>query len=631
MGICVYAVDYLFSKIDAIQDKNFHIKISYLEIYNEQVIDLLVEKSSSNLMIVEDIQKGILVPDLTEYDVKSSRELISLIIKGNSKRTMAPTGENQFSSRSHAILQIVIEQKTKIRDLKEEILTSKFLLVDLAGSERSGLEKGIRTHEGKNINKSLLSLGNCINILSDKSKKGAFVPYRDSKLTRLLKDSLAGNIMSVMIACVSPSPTSYDETVNTLKYALKARTIEKSVHKNSKEVEVHISQYKDIIDSLKSEIEQLKLVIKKQNLMTNKQIIQIDNIESNSNNNKNIIETNQVNKIEENQKETKIMQVKENNTDNHKVNEKYRGINKENEKDEILIDRSGSREKNDIILFENKIRCYNENDNKDNFDKLSKNDGDLLSTNQNNKKINKNSNTIKNSNIKNGINESIGKSMEISNIKKISFNNNGKIPAELIAKESIEGSNLKMFSNNASLLSSQNVNNNVGKINSLKNNINRSNGRANSSVSRNINNSYLGKENSNNTSNISGINQAIGAQNNAGSINTKNSGGSNNNISKISTNFNYTKTNTKKPKKYSEMFRYNNNNNNNTINSSTISEKEKINNISLSPEQTNQIMTKNQKENVYSGNENYGNYKRFILKNGEDEYDIEEFAKNIDW
>lgn len=124
------------------------------------------------------------------------------------------------------------------------------------------INKGIRTHEGSNINKSLLSLGNCINILSDPSKKGSFIPYRDSKLTRLLKDSLGGNIMTVMIACVSPSWMFYDETINTLKYATRARKIQKKLKKNVLEVEAHISQYKDIIDNLKHEITQLNNIIK---------------------------------------------------------------------------------------------------------------------------------------------------------------------------------------------------------------------------------------------------------------------------------------------------------------------------------------------------------------------------------
>lgn len=115
---------------------------------------------------------------------------------------------------------------------------SRLTLVDLAGSERACVteNKGERMREGANINKSLLALGNCINILSDPNKKGQFVPYRDSKLTRLLKDSLGGNTMTFMIACVSPAYSAYEETANTLKYASRARNIKKKVKINLKNV-----------------------------------------------------------------------------------------------------------------------------------------------------------------------------------------------------------------------------------------------------------------------------------------------------------------------------------------------------------------------------------------------------------
>ena len=108
------------------------------------------------------------------------------------------------------------------------------MLIDLAGSERACISdnKGIRMVEGANINKSLLALANCINILSDNKKKGAFIPYRDSKLTRLLKDSLEGNTKSIMLACVSPSYLCYEDTINTLKYASRARTIKRKIKKN---------------------------------------------------------------------------------------------------------------------------------------------------------------------------------------------------------------------------------------------------------------------------------------------------------------------------------------------------------------------------------------------------------------
>jgi kinesin family protein 18/19 len=238
-----------------------------LEIYNEIVKDLLTSTKSS-LMIIEDSQKGVIVPDLTEYTVTSCEDLVKLIILGNTRRIMAPTHKNEFSSRSHAILQVNIEQVIQ-SGIKEEVITSKFLLVDLAGSERGGLEKGIRSHEGSNINKSLLSLCNCINILSDKNKKNSFIPYRDSKLTRLLKDSLGGNILTALIACVSPSHLLYEETINTLNYATRAMKIQKKVTRNIKEAYNgnnvnNVSQFKDIIDSLKDEIEQLKGVIRSQ-------------------------------------------------------------------------------------------------------------------------------------------------------------------------------------------------------------------------------------------------------------------------------------------------------------------------------------------------------------------------------
>ena len=265
-GICIYAVEYLFNKLN-LEKQKFLIKISYLEIYNEQVIDLLTEtQSNEGIMIIEDPNKGVIVPELTEKIVIDSGQVLNYLKLGNKRRTMGSTGINQFSSRSHAIMEINIEQKTKNKN-KEEIINSKLLFVDLAGSEKGGMEKGIRREEGSNINKSLLALGKSINILADKSKKGSFVPYRDSKLTRLLKDSLGGNISTIMIACVSPSPLSYEETNSTLKYATRANKIEKKVTKNIRESDQYTSQYKEIISSLKNEISQLKDIIKNQHLL----------------------------------------------------------------------------------------------------------------------------------------------------------------------------------------------------------------------------------------------------------------------------------------------------------------------------------------------------------------------------
>jgi len=133
------------------------------------------------------------------------------------------------------------------------------MIVDLAGSERAAVSdnKGLRMQEGANINRSLLSLGNCINMLTDPQKKGSFIPYRDSKLTRLLKDSLGGNTKTLMIACISPTYLSIDETINTLKYASRARSIQNIVMKNIKRPNIDINGYQEIIDSLRAEISNL--------------------------------------------------------------------------------------------------------------------------------------------------------------------------------------------------------------------------------------------------------------------------------------------------------------------------------------------------------------------------------------
>jgi kinesin family protein 18/19 len=137
-------------------------------------------------------------------------------------------------------------------------------MIDLAGSERGTVteNRGLRLREGAKINQSLLALANCINALGDKTKKGFFVPYRDSKLTRMLKDSLGGNCKTVMISCVSPGSSSFEETLNTLKYANRAKNIKTKVTANKRLVSMHIAEYKNIINDLRSEIEQLKTKMK---------------------------------------------------------------------------------------------------------------------------------------------------------------------------------------------------------------------------------------------------------------------------------------------------------------------------------------------------------------------------------
>lgn len=160
------------------------------------------------------------------------------------------------------MLQIICEYKEKGEGVKAEIKVGKLSLIDLAGSERAAKtgNRGIRMIEGANINKSLLALGNCINMLHENNVKQQqnYIPFRDSKLTRLLKDSLGGNCRTVMIANIAPSSSNYEDTHNTLKYANRAKNIKTRVQRNVLNVEYHVSQYTDIIANLRSEIKVLK-------------------------------------------------------------------------------------------------------------------------------------------------------------------------------------------------------------------------------------------------------------------------------------------------------------------------------------------------------------------------------------
>lgn len=221
-------------------DKNtpvtiYAVKMSYLEVYNENIIDLLSFENKGPIEIREDPIKGIILNGLTEVTIGSTADILKQMNLGNIRRTKEPTMANEVSSRSHAVLQLLIEKKNyerNNRSLIETITCAKLSLIDLAGSERAAYTQntGLRMIEGANINKSLLALGNCINTLSElatkkKGVKRTFVSYRDSKLTRLLKDSLDGNCKTLMIANVSPAYACYEDTLNTLKYANRAKTI----------------------------------------------------------------------------------------------------------------------------------------------------------------------------------------------------------------------------------------------------------------------------------------------------------------------------------------------------------------------------------------------------------------------
>ena len=272
-GIMPLTLRELFNKVNLLSDREYKLKFWYLEIYNENIRDLLkfVNKNNNNLEntsneyldLREDPERGIVVSGITEINVTNSSDMLKILKRGNRNRTQEATGANETSSRSHAILQVSIEYKDKNSGIDIEIKFSKLSLIDLAGSERASAtqNRGIRLIEGANINRSLLTLGNCINALCDASMKGnkkPYIPYRDSKLTRLLKDSLGGNARTVMIANVSPSINTFDDTYNTLKYANRAKNIKTFVTRNVLNAQYHISNYVNIINNLKEEVSQLR-------------------------------------------------------------------------------------------------------------------------------------------------------------------------------------------------------------------------------------------------------------------------------------------------------------------------------------------------------------------------------------
>lgn len=253
----------LFHRVAETQsDKSYQIKVSFLEIYNEMIRDLLII-SNDILDLREDAEKGIHIAGLSVIDVDSPEEVMDLLFFGNGNRTQEATNANETSSRSHAVLEIQVAQKNRAEGVQEDVNIGKLSMIDLAGSERAARthNRGIRMVEGAAINRSLLSLGNCINALVENMEKGTHhhIPYRDSKLTRLLKDSLGGNSRTVMIANVSPSHLCYEDTNNTLKYANRAKNIKTTVTKNVKHVQHHISEYTKIIAQLKDEISDLKM------------------------------------------------------------------------------------------------------------------------------------------------------------------------------------------------------------------------------------------------------------------------------------------------------------------------------------------------------------------------------------
>lgn len=261
----------LFQQIEDRRDEyNVDVSVTFLEIYNEEIRDLLADTGTNaprgGLSIRED--KTVKVVGLNELKPNSAEEVKEIVLQGNSRRTQSPTHANETSSRSHAVLQVHITQSPRTASVSEERTVATLSIIDLAGSERAAAttNMGQRMVEGANINKSLLALGNCINALCESGGAIRHVPYRNSKLTRLLKFSLGGNCKTVMIVCVAPTSIHFDDTHNTLIYAERATKIKtKVVTRNVVNVDRHVGRYVEAINRLNTEIAELKAKISGKN------------------------------------------------------------------------------------------------------------------------------------------------------------------------------------------------------------------------------------------------------------------------------------------------------------------------------------------------------------------------------
>ncbi|KAH0899773.1 hypothetical protein HID58_049341 [Brassica napus] len=284
-GIVPQVMNSLFTKIETLKDQiEFQIHVSFIEIHKEEVQDLLDPSNNKSdttsngkvahvpgkppIQIRETSNGVITLAGSTEVSVSTLKEMAACLDQGSISRATGSTNMNNQSSRSHAIFTITVEQMRKINtdspdngSLKEEYLCAKLHLVDLAGSERAKRtgSDGMRFKEGVHINKGLLALGNVISALGDEKKRkdGAHVPYRDSKLTRLLQvlfDSLGGNSRTVMIACISPADINAEETLNTLKYANRARNIRNKPVVNRDPVSSEMLKMRQQLEYLQAEL-----------------------------------------------------------------------------------------------------------------------------------------------------------------------------------------------------------------------------------------------------------------------------------------------------------------------------------------------------------------------------------------
>uniref|UniRef100_A0A672RJP0 Kinesin-like protein n=1 Tax=Sinocyclocheilus grahami TaxID=75366 RepID=A0A672RJP0_SINGR len=254
-GVIPNSFEHIFTHISRSQNQQYLVRASYLEIYQEEIRDLLSKDQSRRLELKERPDTGVYVKDLSSFVTKSVREIEHVMNVGNQNRSVGATNMNEHSSRSHAIFVITIECSELGPDGENHIRVGKLNLVDLAGSERQTKTgaQGERLKEATKINLSLSALGNVISALVD--GRSTHIPYRDSKLTRLLQDSLGGNARTVMVANIGPASYNLEETLTTLRYANRAKNIKNKPRVNEDPKDALLREFQEEIAHLKEQLE----------------------------------------------------------------------------------------------------------------------------------------------------------------------------------------------------------------------------------------------------------------------------------------------------------------------------------------------------------------------------------------
>ncbi|KAI1890280.1 hypothetical protein AGOR_G00152120 [Albula goreensis] len=253
-GVIPNSFEHIFTHISRSQNQQYLVRASYLEIYQEEIRDLLFKDQSRRLELKERPDTGVYVKDLSSFVTKSVTEIEHVMSVGNQNRSVGATNMNEHSSRSHAIFVITVECSELGPDGQNHIRVGKLNLVDLAGSERQSKTgaQGERLKEATKINLSLSALGNVISALVD--GRSAHVPYRDSKLTRLLQDSLGGNARTVMVANIGPASYNVEETLTTLRYSNRAKNIRNKPRINEDPKDALLREFQEEIARLKEQL-----------------------------------------------------------------------------------------------------------------------------------------------------------------------------------------------------------------------------------------------------------------------------------------------------------------------------------------------------------------------------------------